>query len=187
MSFLDVRQHGFARVAVCVPPVRVADPLANALVHVRFARRVHEEGAQYAVFPELGVAGYTCGDLFFQRPLLDACLEALATIARETAALDLMISVGLPLVVDDALYNCAATIYGGRVVAVHPKSYPPNYREFYELRWFQPARYRAYSARIWVSCGWPALNDCSCGWCGWDSWVRSNASARAWTTAAPAP
>ena len=139
MSFLDVRQHGFARVAVCVPPVRVADPLANALVHVRFARRVHDEGAQYAVFPELGVPGYTCGDLFFQRPLLDACLEALATIARETAALDLMISVGLPLVVDDALYNCAATIYGGRVVAVQPKSYPPNYREFYELRWFQPA------------------------------------------------
>jgi NAD+ synthase (glutamine-hydrolysing) len=139
MSFLDVRQHGFARVAVCVPPVRVADPLANALVHVRFARRVHDEGAQYAAFPELGVPGYTCGDLFFQRPLLDACLEALATIARETAALDLMISVGLPLVVDDALYNCAATIYGGRVVAIHPKSYPPNYREFYELRWFQPA------------------------------------------------
>src|SRR5688572_25653567 len=139
MTFLDVRQHGFARVAVCVPPVRVADPVANAEVHVRFARRVHDEGARYAVFPELGLAGYTCGDLFFQRPLLDACLEALATVARETAALDLMMSVGVPLVVDDALYNCVATIYGGHVVAVHPKSYPPNYREFYELRWFQPA------------------------------------------------
>ncbi|TML10683.1 MAG: NAD(+) synthase [Actinobacteria bacterium] len=139
MSFLDVRQHGFARVAVCVPPVRVADPLANAEAHVRFARRVHDEGARYAVFPELGLPGYTCGDLFFQRPLLDACLDALAVVARETASLDVMLSVGVPLVVDDALYNCAATIYGGRVVAVHPKSYPPNYREFYELRWFQPA------------------------------------------------
>ena len=124
MSFLDVRQHGFARVAVCVPPVRVADPSANAEAHVRFARRVHDEGARYAVFPELGLPGYTCGDLFFQRPLLDACLEALATVARETAALDLMISVGVPLVVDDALYNCVATIYGGRVVAVHPEVVP---------------------------------------------------------------
>ena len=80
MSFLDGRQHGFARVAVCVPPVRVADPSANAEAHVRFARRVHDEGARYAVFPELGLPGYTCGDLFFQRPLLDACLEALATV-----------------------------------------------------------------------------------------------------------
>ena len=139
MSFLDVRQHGFARVAVCVPPVRVADPLANAEAHVRFARRVHDEGAQYAVFPELGLPGYTCGDLFFQRPLLDACLSALDMVARETASLDVMLSVGVPIVVDDALYNCAATIYGGRVVALHPKAYPPNYREFYELRWFQPA------------------------------------------------
>ena len=139
MTFLDVRGHGFARVAVCVPPVRVADPAANVEAHVRFARRVHDEGAQYALFPELGVPGYTCGDLFFQRPLLDACLEGLATLARETASLGLMFSVGVPLAVDDALYNCAATIYGGRVVAVHPKSFPPNYREFYELRWFQPA------------------------------------------------
>jgi NAD+ synthase (glutamine-hydrolysing) len=139
MSFLDVRRHGFARVAVCVPPVRVADPVANAEAHVRFARRVHDEGAHYAVFPELGVPGYTCGDLFFQRPLLDACLDALAILARETASFDLMFTVGVPLVVDDALYNCAATIYGGRVVAINPKSYPPNYREFYELRWFQPA------------------------------------------------
>ena len=139
MSFLDVRQHGFARVAVCVPPVRVADPLANAEAHVRFARRVHDEGAQYAVFPELGLPGYTCGDLFFQRPLLDACLSAVDMVARETASLDVMLSVGVPIVVDDALYNCAATIYGGRVVALHPKAYPPNYREFYELRWFQPA------------------------------------------------
>ena len=139
MSFLDVRRHGFARVAVCVPPVRVADPVANAEAHVRFARQVHDEGAHYAVFPELGVPGYTCGDLFFQRPLLDACLDALAILARETASFDLMFTVGVPLVVDDALYNCAATIYGGRVVAINPKSYPPNYREFYELRWFQPA------------------------------------------------
>jgi NAD+ synthase (glutamine-hydrolysing) len=139
MSFLDVRGHGFARVAVCVPPVRVADPSVNAESHVRFARRVHDEGAQYAVFPELGLPGYTCGDLFFQRPLLDACLDALQKVACETASLDLMVSVGVPLAIDDALYNCAATIYGGRVVAVHPKSYPPNYREFYELRWFQPA------------------------------------------------
>lgn len=138
MNFLDVRRHGFARVAVCVPPVRVADPAANAEAHVAMARAAHGEGAQYAVFPELGLAGYTAGDLFFQQALLDGCIEALHTIASALAELDLIVSVGLPLAADGSLYNCAATLYGGRVLAVTPKSYPPNYREFYELRWFQP-------------------------------------------------
>lgn len=137
--FLDVRQHGFARVAVCVPAMRVADPAWNADAHLRLLRQAHAEGACYAVCPELGLSAYTCGDLLFQEPLLAAAREALATVARATADLDLCVSVGLPLRVDGALYNCAATLYGGRVLAVAPKAYPPNYREFYELRWFAPA------------------------------------------------
>jgi NAD+ synthase (glutamine-hydrolysing) len=138
-DFLDVRTHGFARVAVCVPEVRVADPEWNAAAHLRLLERVHGEGAHYALCPELGVSGYTCADLFFQEPLLDATLSALARLAEASARWNLIVSVGAPLVVDHALFNCAVTLYRGRPVAVVPKTYPPNYREFYELRWFQPA------------------------------------------------
>src|SRR5205823_1039896 len=76
---------------------------------------------------------------FFQETLLRTSVEALARLAADTARWNLVLSVGLPLVVDDLLFNCAVTLYGGRPVAVAPKAYPPNYREFYELRWFHPA------------------------------------------------
>ena len=138
-DFHDVRAHGFARVAVCVPEVRVADPAFNATAHLRVLERVHADGAHYAVCPELGLSSYTCGDLFFQEPLLAASLDALRTVAEATARWNLVFSVGLPLVVDDLLFNCAVTLYRGRPVAVAPKAHPPNYREFYELRWFHPA------------------------------------------------
>ena len=138
-DFLDVRTHGFARVAVCVPEMRVADPAFNALAHLRLLEQAHDAGAQYALCPELGLSAYTCGDLFFHEPLLHASLTALATIAKATAAWNMLLSVGVPLVVDDLLFNCAVTLYGGRPLAVAPKAYPPNYREFYELRWFRAA------------------------------------------------
>src|SRR5262245_26939614 len=138
-DFLDVRGHGFARVAVCVPEVRVADPAFNAEAHVRILADVHAAGAHYAVCPELGVSSYSCGDLFFQEPLLRGTLAALARVAEATAGWNLLVSVGAPLVVDDLLFNCAVSFYRGRPVAVAPKAYPPNYREFYELRWFHPA------------------------------------------------
>jgi NAD+ synthase (glutamine-hydrolysing) len=138
-DFLDVRTHAFARVAVCVPEVRVADPAFNAEAHLRLLEQVHSEGAHYALCPELGLSSYSCGDLFFQEPLLAGTLAALARVAEATAEWNLLVSVGAPLVVDDLLFNCAVTLYRGRPVAVAPKSYPPNYREFYELRWFHPA------------------------------------------------
>jgi NAD+ synthase (glutamine-hydrolysing) len=138
-DFLDVRGHGFARVAVCVPDVHVADPGANAAAHLRVLADAHTGGAHYALCPELGVTGYTSGDLFFQETLLAAARDALRTIADGTAGWDMLVSVGTPLAVDGLLFNCAVTLYRGHVVAVAPKAYPPNYREFYELRWFQPA------------------------------------------------
>ena len=146
-DFLDVRAHGFARVAVCVPETRVADPAFNAAAHLRILARVHAEGAHYALCPELGLSAYTCADLFFQEPLLAGTLAALARVAEATAAWNMLVSVGAPLVVDDLLFNCAVTLYRGRPVAVAPKAYPPNYREFYELRWFHPAA-EARSAEI---------------------------------------
>jgi NAD+ synthase (glutamine-hydrolysing) len=138
-DFLDVRGHGFARVAVCVPEVSVADPAFNAEAHLRLLAAVHAEGAHYAVCPELGLSAYSCGDLFFQEPLLASTLAALARVAAGTAGWNLLVSVGVPLVLDDLLFNCAVTLYRGRALAVAPKAYPPNYREFYELRWFHPA------------------------------------------------
>jgi NAD+ synthase (glutamine-hydrolysing) len=138
-DFRDIRGHGFARVAVCVPEVRVADPAFNAESHLRLLERVHAEGAHYALCPELGLSAYTCNDLFFQETLLGGTLAALARVAAASAEWNMVVSVGTPLVVDDLLFNCAVTLYRGRPVAVAPKAHPPNYREFYELRWFHPA------------------------------------------------
>ena len=89
-AFLDVRRHGFARVAVCVPAVRVADPAFNGEAHLVELRAAHEAGAHYAVCPELGLSSYTCGDLFFQDRLLEASLEALATLADATRTWNLV-------------------------------------------------------------------------------------------------
>ena len=138
-DFLDLRTHGYARVAVCVPEMRVADPAFNAEAHLRLLEQVYREGAHYALCPELGLSAYTCSDLFFQDTLLAATLTALRRVADATAGWNLIVSVGVPLVVDDLLFNSAVTLYRGRPVAVAPKAYPPNYREFYELRWFHPA------------------------------------------------
>jgi NAD+ synthase (glutamine-hydrolysing) len=145
-SFLDVRAHGFARVAVIVPEVRVADPAFNVAAHLRLLAQARDEGAQYAVCPELGLSGYSCGDLFFQETLLAAVRDGLGRLAEATRDWPMGVSVGAPLVVDGALFNAAVTLAGGRIVGVAPKAYPPNYREFYELRWFQPANAAASDA-----------------------------------------
>jgi NAD+ synthase (glutamine-hydrolysing) len=138
-DFLDVRRHGFVRVAVCVPETRVGDPSFNATAHLRSLAAVYAEGAHYALCPELGLSAYSCGDLFFQDPLLRESRLALARVTRASAGWNMAFTVGLPLIVDDLLFNCAVTVYRGHVLAVVPKAYPPNYREFYELRWFHPA------------------------------------------------
>ena len=148
-EFLDVRRHGFVRVAVCVPEGRVTDPSFNAAAHLQVLEQVYEAGAQYALCPELGLTGYSCGDLFLQTPLLRAGQDALRTLAAATADWNMIVSVGLPVRVDGLLFNCALTLYRGDVLAVAPKAYVPNYREFYELRWFSPAEAaRATTVRV---------------------------------------
>jgi NAD+ synthase (glutamine-hydrolysing) len=139
LDFLDVRPHGFVRVAVCVPETRVADPSFNAAAHLKQLEAVHQAGAHYAVCPELGLTAYSCGDLFFQDSLLREARQALRAVAQASAAWNTIISVGLPLAVDDLLFNCAVTLYRGRPLAAVPKAYLPSYREFYESRWFHPA------------------------------------------------
>jgi len=119
-----------------VPGVRVADPAHNA---GQVLAQMGEAAARHAavvLFPELCLSAYSCEDLFQQRALLDASLAALARVVEASAALPVVTVVGLPLALEHQLYNCAAVVAGGRVLGVVPKTYLPNYREFYERRQF---------------------------------------------------
>jgi NAD+ synthase (glutamine-hydrolysing) len=138
--FHSIYSHGFARVAVGVPAVKVADALFNGERTVALARRAHEAGAAVALFPELGLSSYTAEDLFHQDALLDAVHEALARLVAASRELRPLLLVGAPLRVESKLFNCAVAVHAGRVLGVTPKSYLPNYREFYEKRQFAAAR-----------------------------------------------
>lgn len=139
MSFLEVKQHGFFRVAAIVPKVELANTEANVANHLSELRKVYDKGAQYALCPELGLTGYSCGDLFHSQLLLNQAEEALLKLIMATKDLNMIISVGLPLRVDGSVYNVAVTFYMSQILAVTPKAYPPEYREFYELRHFARA------------------------------------------------
>ena len=139
-SFHSIYSHGFLRAAVCLPQVALAEPPVNARRTLELARRASERGAAVAVFPELGLSSYSNEDLFFQDALLDASEEALATVLEASRELTPLILVGLPLRVDGKLFNCAVVIHNGRILGIVPKSYLPNYREFYEERYFAAAR-----------------------------------------------
>ena len=137
LDFFNPYRHGYARLAVAVPRMKVADPGFNAAETVAMLRTAAAEGAVLVAFPELGLSAYTCDDLFHQRALLDACEAALGRVAAATADLGAVAIVGLPLRVDHRLFNCAAVCAGGRVLGLVPKTYLPNYGEFYEARQFQ--------------------------------------------------
>jgi len=140
MSFFNLYEHGFVRVAVAIPELRVADPAFNAARSVELLRDAADRRVVLAVFPELGLSAYSCEDLFHQQALLDGVEDGLATVLAASRELPLAAVVGLPLRVEGSLYNCAAVVSGGRVLGVCPKSFLPNYREFYELRQFTPGR-----------------------------------------------
>jgi NAD+ synthase (glutamine-hydrolysing) len=139
LPFYNPYAHDFVRVAVAVPRLRVADPAFNAAELVALFERAAGEGAVLVAFPELGLSAYTCDDLFHQRALLDACEAALQTVAAATKRIPALAIVGLPLRVEHRLFNCAAIVFGGRVLGVVPKTYLPNYSEFYEARQFNAA------------------------------------------------
>jgi len=137
-DFFNLYSHGFARVAVATPVVRVGDPQRNLGATLELMREAAREKALLAVFPELGLSAYTCDDLFHQQALIDAAQAALASLLNRTRNLPLAALVGLPVALDGLLYNCAALICQGRLAGVVPKIYLPNYREFYEGRQFTP-------------------------------------------------
>ncbi|MDM0073801.1 NAD(+) synthase [Variovorax sp. J2P1-59] len=138
-EFLDPYAHGFARVAVAVPRNRVADPVFNAGETVALYREASAQGAVVVAFPELGLSAYTCDDLFHQAALLEACEAGLASVVAASKQIAALAVVGLPLRLDHRLYNCAVAVSGGRILAVWPKTYLPNYGEFYEARQFSAA------------------------------------------------
>ncbi len=128
--------HGFHRIAACVPEMKVADVVFNLARIEALALEADSQGAAAAVFPELCLTGYTCGDLFHQKLLLDKAKDALGALASRLASRRIAVAVGLPFLFRSRLYNCAALIQSGRVLGLVPKTFLPNYREFYEGRWF---------------------------------------------------
>ncbi len=138
-NFFNIYGHGFVRVAACIPELKVSDPVFNTEKTLDLVHRAHENKAVVAVFPELGISGYSNEDLFFQDALLHSVRQALETLLQATRDLDMAIIVGAPLGVVNGLYNCGIVLHAGRIAGIALKSYLPNYREFYEARQFRPA------------------------------------------------
>ncbi len=133
-AFRSTYHHGLARVAACSIPIQLAQPLANARAVLEMAQSCHDDGVALAVFSELTLSGYSIEDLLLQDVVLDAVREAIALILDGSTHLDTVLIVGAPLVHDDRVFNTAVVMHRGRVLGIVPKSYLPNYREFYERR-----------------------------------------------------
>ncbi|MBU2398036.1 MAG: NAD(+) synthase, partial [Alphaproteobacteria bacterium] len=141
--FHSPRTHGFVRVAAATPVVHTADPVANADEHIALIRQAGAQGVELIVFPELSLSGYAIDDLLMQQALLDAVERQIAVVAAAADEAGVIAVVGAPVRNGDALYNCAVVLGSGAVLGVVPKTYLPNYREYYEKRWFAPAASRS--------------------------------------------
>ncbi len=138
--FNNLYRHGFARVAAFAPAVKLADPEGNGIELLRLLRQAHDAEAVLAVFPELSLTGYSVDDLHHQSGLLEAVAEACQTLVESSAGLRPVFIFGAALKSGDQLFNCALVAQNGRLLGVIPKTYLPNYREFYEKRWFADSR-----------------------------------------------
>ena len=136
MDFRNVYAQGFARVAACTLPVAIADPMANAERIIEQVRACHDDGVAVALFPELSLSGYAIDELLLQDVLLDAVDAALEALTRASRELLPVMVLGAPIRHQGRLYNCGVVIHRGEILAVAPKSFLPNYREFYEKRHF---------------------------------------------------
>jgi NAD+ synthase (glutamine-hydrolysing) len=136
MDFFSPYRHEMVRIAACVPRLAVADPVFNAAETLALLKKGDEAGVALMVFPELGLSAYAIDDLLLQDALLDAVQVQIAELVKASRDLGPAFAVGAPLAADGRLYNCAVVIHRGKVLGVVPKSFLPNYREFYERRWF---------------------------------------------------
>lgn len=132
-------KHGFVRVAAAIPSVRVADCTYNTERIVSMMKDADNKGASIIVFPELSITGYTCGDLFQQSLLIDKANASLGILLEQTAGLDIIAIIGIPVATRGTLLNAAAVVQKGKILGVIPKTHLPNYKEFYEKRWFSSA------------------------------------------------
>jgi len=131
--------HGFIKVAAAIPPVRVADCEYNGSQIAAMMQQAEAQSVAIVCFPELSLTAYTCGDLFHQQLLHDGAISALGRLLADTAHLSVTAIVGMPLRVGNRQYNVAVAFQGGKIAAVVPKTFLPNYSEFYEKRWFASA------------------------------------------------
>jgi NAD+ synthase (glutamine-hydrolysing) len=135
-QFFSHQKQGFVRTAACTPRVHVGDPAANLAETLKLAREGDAEGCDLMVFPELGLSAYAVDDLFGQDALLDRVEAAIGELAEASTTLRPVLVVGAPVRRNGRLYNCAVVIHRGRILGVVPKTFLPNYREYYEKRWF---------------------------------------------------
>ena len=129
-------KDGFIKVAAATPKIKVADPAYNTEEILKIIDETEKNGASILVFSELTISGYTCGDLFLQQPLLTECKNQLLRIVKATENKSMLVVVGCPIVIKQKLYNSAVVISDGSILGIVPKTYLPNYSEFYELRHF---------------------------------------------------
>ena len=134
--FAQMDNYGFIRVAAATPKVKVADIKYNTEIICELIDRAEQDRVALLTFPELSVTGYSCGDLFGQPLLIEQAEQAIRKIKDFTVSKKITVVVGAPIMFKSRLYNCAVVIRGGRVCGIVPKSYIPNYGEFYEARWF---------------------------------------------------
>ena len=128
--------YGFFRAGAAVPKLKVADCNYNKVQIMELINEAEKNKVKAIVFPELCLSAYTCADLFLQRTLINECEKVLSEIAEETKDKDIFIILGLPVEADSTTFNCAAVLHKGKILGAVPKTYIPNYGEFYEKRWF---------------------------------------------------
>lgn len=139
-------RDGFVKIAAGTPGIQVADCAYNARQCIQLIQQGAEQGVKVLCLPELCLTGYTCGDLFLQDTLLQGAETALGMVLEVTKHMDMLVAVGLPVRLNHKLYNCAAVLNRGEILGLVPKSHLPNYGEFYEQRWFQPAYAEEFSS-----------------------------------------
>ena len=131
---------GFIKIAAVSPAVTVGNVEKNCNEIINMLEKAKNQRVQIAVFPELSLCGYTCGDLFHQKTLIDACYNGIMKICEYSKTFNGYIAVGSPIKYNGKLYNCAVMINNGKVLGIVPKTYIPNYNEYYELRWFESGK-----------------------------------------------
>ena len=137
-------KFGFVKVAAAIPAVKVADCKFNAQQTEAQIMVADGKGVQIVIFPELNLTGYSCGDLFSHKLLIEQAEMALMQVMNNTRQLDIVSIVGMPVVVNSTLANCAVVFQKGKILGVVPKTYLPNYKEFYEQRWFVSYIFRCF-------------------------------------------